>query len=147
MTKLFWGINSYFTLCDICGNQVVGGRFKRGYHTCSPECNKKKWDNWSKIIIEEEKNATGIRPKLFWQSISRECLVRDGWTCQKCGITQDQLIKRGVDNMLHCHHKRQIKDGGSNKLENLITLCPQCHKEEHSRIGKIKRMHRQLVFK
>lgn len=148
MTKLFWGINPYdhFILCDICGNQVVGGRKKRGYHTCRPECNRKKWDRWNKIIIEEEKNAIGTRPKLFWNTISRECFIRDGWKCQKCGISQDLLIKRGIDNMLHCHHKNPISNGGDNNLKNLITLCPACHKEEHSHVGKMKRIHRQLVF-
>ena len=46
---------------------------------------------------------------------------------------------------LHAHHIVPISEGGSNTLENLITLCSDCHKERHSKIGRIKRQHKVLV--
>lgn len=48
-------------------------------------------------------------------------LERDGFRCTKCGCT---------DN-LHVHHIVEKSKGGSNALDNLITLCKECHAEEH----------------
>ena len=48
-------------------------------------------------------------------------LERDGFRCTKCGCP---------DN-LHVHHIKEKSKGGSNELSNLITLCRDCHAEEH----------------
>lgn len=74
-------------------------------------------------------------PKGFKKGTSREvdpytrqlCFKRDNWRCQKCGSTKN----------LHCHH---IKGYAQNKIvandiDNVITLCKECHKEVHSEIG------------
>jgi 5-methylcytosine-specific restriction endonuclease McrA len=79
-----------------------------------------------------------IYPKGFKHATSREVdpylrqmvFERDNWTCQICGKT----IKEA---QLHCHH---IKGYAQNKMlandvDNCITLCKECHKEIHSRIG------------
>ena len=29
------------------------------------------------------------------------------------------------------HHIERRADGGSNRLENLVLLCPECHQERH----------------
>jgi len=145
-----------FELCDICGSQVVAGRAKRGYTTCSPACNQKKWNVWGGLVIERERNACGVRPKSFWGTISRECFTRDAFTCTRCRKTREDLHKVSAQNRmekgwkyddyaLHCHHIMPIKDGGNNKLENLKTLCGKCHKIEHSRKKKVEKQHVPLA--
>ena len=52
---------------------------------------------------------------------------RDNYACQYCG-------KKNVK--LHVHHIQFRSDGGSNRPDNLITLCEQCHKDLHN--GKIQ---------
>lgn len=47
---------------------------------------------------------------------------RDGKKCVKC-ISPFQL---------QTHHKIALSKGGSNSLDNLITLCEQCHLKEHN---------------
>jgi hypothetical protein len=144
-----------FELCDICGNFIPYGRVSRGITTCTPKCNKKKWDTKNGLIIERERNAEGIRPTNFWQTISLECFQRDDFTCQKCNRTSDDLRKlqqiernkrdyKPENYILHCHHIKAIKDGGNNKLENLTTLCGKDHKLEHSHVGNMKRKHKCL---
>ena len=74
-------------------------------------------------------------PKGFKKGTSREvnpilrqmCFEYDNWTCQKCGAT---------DN-LHCHHIKGYVQNKilANDIENVITLCKECHKEVHSEIG------------
>ena len=53
-----------------------------------------------------------------WAYARREALDRDGWRCTKCG-------KAGV---LEVDHVKPLDQGGeSYKLENLATLCRECH--------------------
>lgn len=52
----------------------------------------------------------------------KKALARDQWTCQGCGRTDEQLPE-GV--ILECHHVDE--DPENNELENLQTLCSECH--------------------
>ena len=47
--------------------------------------------------------------------------ARDGFRCRSCG-SRDHL---------EVHHIRQRKDGGSDSLDNLVTLCHGCHMAWH----------------
>lgn len=62
--------------------------------------------------------------------IRQMCFEEDDWECQKCG-------KSGKDVSLHCHHilgyAKHPQLG--NDIENVITLCKECHKNIHSHIG------------
>jgi 5-methylcytosine-specific restriction endonuclease McrA len=156
-----WKKDLFFELCDICGTQIIKGRLSRGLTTCSPACNKKKWDSKNGLIITKEKNQAGKRPYYFWNAIKYECFERDHHTCQKCGTPEYRRFFDYVENPksggycikfithtitidLECHHILPIKDGGDNNLENLVTLCYDCHKEEHSKAGKTKKVHKTL---
>ena len=64
----------------------------------------------------------------FWNT--REyVLYRDGHECRLCGGTRK-------DSVLEVHHKVRRIDGGSDRPENLITLCSTCHNLLHK--GEIK---------
>ena len=53
-----------------------------------------------------------------WAAARRACFDRDGWRCVKCS-------KAG---RLECHHVRGLDRGGDPfALENLETLCLECH--------------------
>jgi 5-methylcytosine-specific restriction endonuclease McrA len=54
----------------------------------------------------------------LWQEIARQVKIRDGWHCTKCHSSK----------MLDVHHIVPIKNGGSNMLYNLKTLCRRCHR-------------------
>ena len=58
-----------------------------------------------------------------WERRRLTALDRDGWRCRKCGRA----------GRLEVHHRQPLKDGGSNDLENLLTLCVSCHKAAHKR--------------
>lgn len=129
----------YFELCECCGSQVVGGRAKRGWKSCSKECHNKVGSAWAHHKLQEEQNLKGKRPIFFWFKIRDECFRRDNFLCRKCGKDIRTDIKPGES-----HHIIPISKGGSNKLENLITYCYNCHKLEHSAIEKIKNKHKIL---
>ena len=50
---------------------------------------------------------------------------RDGYKCQLCK-------GKSKDKKLEVHHIVQRKDGGTNRPDNLITLCHTCHSELHT---------------
>ena len=72
-----------------------------------------------------------------WQKRKTEILLRDNFTCQKCGC---------MDKTLHVHH---IFYDGRNPWdyedEALITLCEDCHNKEHGKsipkIGKFYKLY------
>lgn len=54
-------------------------------------------------------------------ALSTACYKRDGFKCRHCNDR----------NGLHPHHLRYKSHGGPDELNNLITLCWQCHRAHH----------------
>jgi DEAD/DEAH box helicase domain-containing protein len=61
-----------------------------------------------------------------WPEIRRIVSQRDGFCCQSCG-------RKNSLSALHIHHKIPFKAftlrDQANALDNLITLCPDCHRK------------------
>ena len=53
-----------------------------------------------------------------WQKLRLEAMNRDVWKCVNCGDN---------DSQLHVHHKRYAGRCWESTLEDLQTLCRQCH--------------------
>lgn len=70
----------------------------------------------------------GIPPR-----IKAQVLVRDQFTCQRCGLSKAQH-----NAGLEIHHKIKRMDGGTHDLDNLITLCVNCHRDEDRDLTKPK---------
>lgn len=65
-----------------------------------------------------------------WQKRRLEIMQRDNFTCQLCGDTESML------NVHHlCYHKK--RNIWEYEDWELITLCENCHKEEHSSMDYI----------
>jgi hypothetical protein len=52
-----------------------------------------------------------------WLSIRKVVLKRDQLKCKLCGKSPSSQV----------HHINPRKNGGTNNLNNLITLCGKCH--------------------
>lgn len=65
-----------------------------------------------------------------WQKKRLEVMQKDNFTCQLCGNTE---------SMLNVHHLSYHRDRNIWEYEEweLITLCENCHKEEHSSMDDI----------
>lgn len=50
-----------------------------------------------------------------------KAIMRDGGKCVLCGSTEN----------LQVHHKLHRADGGTDDLDNLVTLCEECHAKQH----------------
>jgi RRXRR protein/HNH endonuclease len=68
-------------------------------------------------------------PTRLDENLRMACLMRDGYCCQQC---QKQNVR------LQAHHVHFRRDGGKDTLDNLITLCEQCHHRLHEGTIKLK---------
>ena len=58
--------------------------------------------------------------KWAWRRLRRLVFIRDGYRCVACGRA----------GRLECDHKLPTWQGGSSAMENLQTLCRNCHIEK-----------------
>ena len=70
--------------------------------------------------IENEQYQMG--EQLGYENVKAYVKALDGFRCWNCGTGEH----------LQVHHIIQRKDGGSDRPENLITLCKECHTDHHS---------------
>ena len=71
----------------------------------------KSWPKRPRIRLDREP----------YTRLHRQILERDGWRCQGCGSSLN----------LQIHHKQFRGQSGHDSEENLITLCAQCHAQNH----------------
>jgi 5-methylcytosine-specific restriction endonuclease McrA len=111
--------------CQWCGKPIENDSRR----TMHKECR----EAWREKIKTEERNGLR-RPLLTWGETIGAAMRRDDYTCQECGKKVGKLIP-GTDLMwrygAEVHHKIPYILGGSHNLENLITLCHDCHLKAH----------------
>lgn len=83
---------------------------------------KKGITAWNKGMIES--------PLVIWKRLVHSIYARDGFACVECGKTGK--MRNGNWN-LHAHHIIPILIDPSKIVDpnNVITLCPKCHKQAH----------------
>lgn len=95
---------------------LFGNHFRKG---------QKPWN----YIDGRSKNCSPARYGDDWEAIRLLVYVRDKFTCQECGEKMSKFP-------FHIHHKIPFLISFNNSLNNLITLCPPCHRREEARIMK-----------
>lgn len=68
----------------------------------------------SRTGTTEKRNVTGLTKK--------KVAASQKWLCGTCGQTLDETYE--VD------HKLALFKGGSNDIDNLVALCPHCHRKK-----------------
>jgi DEAD/DEAH box helicase domain-containing protein len=78
-------------------------------------------------LWQGDKNDYGAN----WPVQRQRALDRDHYTCQNCGLV-------GSKTPLHVHHKIPFRQFPgwlqANQMDNLITLCPTCHRKAETLI-------------
>ena len=85
----------------------------------------------------KSKERTKFNASKKWKAVRTEAFVRDDYTCQICG-------NRGVE--LNGHHVKLYKDFEKGRLDidNIVTLCVECHMKLHHNI-EFKNKHKHLI--
>lgn len=121
--------------CKNCGDEFRRYAPKNDCEYCTEECYREA----AKDLFAGKKNPVwrGGWTHYYganWDEQREKALERDNHTCQDCGKHADDM-PRSPD----VHHKKRLgwfkeeydeprwwQEG--NKVENLVTLCPKCHK-------------------
>ncbi len=120
--------------CDQCGEMLHRTPYyleNFDYFFCNIEC-RTKWrqENWTG---EDNPKWEGGYEGYYgpsWVHQRRKALERDGYKCKACGLSEEEQRKK-FDRGLHVHHIKPFREFNdhkkANKLDNLITLCQECH--------------------
>jgi len=57
-----------------------------------------------------------------YRALRWKVLERDAWRCQRCGSISG----------LEVHHMQRRSRQGEDSEENLVSLCPECHRAIHA---------------
>ena len=60
-----------------------------------------------------------------------EALLRAKGFCERCGLAAPFRRKSDGSPYLEVHHKIPLSEDGADTLENVLALCPNCHREVH----------------
>lgn len=67
-----------------------------------------------------------------WEKRRYRVFKRDGFQCRNC---EYEAPEDDPKTGLHCHHQTRISNGGGHGLDNLVTVCEDCHYQIHSNSG------------
>lgn len=100
--------------CVICGIEYQKGLHKK---TCSRVCA-------NKLRIGTKYTGRPLKDKVKTaQALKTRLIELRGPKCERCPYSNVKI--------LNVHHKIRRADGGSDDLDNLELICPNCHAEEH----------------
>jgi len=92
-------------------------------------------ENRLKRIAAAKKNPERIRVYSYTYKrnpdIVAEALARASGKCERC--KNKAPFVRASDNSpyLEVHHVKSLVNGGEDSLENVMAICPNCHREMH----------------
>lgn len=125
--------------CPQCHKMFVPMQ-KRGVGKiyCSPSCKRKFNYSLNHETLKDRRAKWAKKNK--WGGNWEDCLARDKYTCQLCGLTLTPSQWEG-NRRLAVHHRdcSGEADSKNHDIGNLLTLCKKCHDEFHMKIS--------LVFK
>ena len=102
-------------------------------HYCGPRC-RKAWAR-ERPDAAIEIGARGWTRGANWEVQSALARERDGFACQVCGATEEDLGRR-----LDVHHTipygRFKSNVEANRLEYLMSVCAACHGQLESRLRR-----------
>lgn len=108
----FW-IDKYYNLLPKCNLSIEVGKF-----------------DMAKMINPEIEGTDYQQGEAFgFYNTRYYVFARDNYTCQVC--------KKSKDKILHTHHVLYKSKGGSDRAENLATVCDDCHTHENHQPGGI----------
>lgn len=112
----FGRASQVFAECPICGRQYVAERNRK---TCSRACanTNRAGRRYNDRGLPSRDRAQDVR------AIKKQLIDTRGAHCQRCGFSDV--------NILEVQHIVRRSDGGTNDLENLELVCPNCHASIH----------------
>lgn len=117
--------------CAWCNNEFSLKRASQ--RCCSQYCYEKYYNKFNKNNIKKYSDARKRATEKYWRD-------RNKIKAKQYNISINEYIKItakcyfcSFDEIVDCHHIKPLSQGGENKIENYIGLCPNHHKLIHLR--------------
>jgi len=86
--------------------------------------------------IETIRSAeTIIRTRRLSSLVRRHAIIQAGSKCQLCHL-DGAIDGNEGQSFLEIHHLKRLSEGGEDSLQNIVVLCPNCHKTVEERLKK-----------
>ncbi|WP_246506759.1 HNH endonuclease [Kistimonas asteriae] len=130
-----------------CTNQLT-----QGTTVCSAKSLKdlsgKSIDELRIAAIEKSSNTPSTNDKVmhtYYRSEAIKLYVKERakGKCEGCNKPAPFIAKKGP--YLECHHLYRLSDGGPDHPNNVVALCPNCHRMAHFSLTA-KSFNEQLIF-
>ena len=110
--------------CAVCDSLIKSSEHKK---TCSRACANKQKLGLKYLGKLGRPAKDGIKEARL---LKQRLIDLRGGKCEKCPYTKVEILV--------VHHIVERCNGGTNNLDNLELICPNCHAEEHynRRVGK-----------
>jgi len=137
-----WEGRTVTVCCDSCGCSVEKAAIRLEQNErsfCSTKCHG-DWlsENRTGSDAPQWKGGVKINYGPNWQEQREKALKRDGNSCVICGMSNKEH-RQTYDISLNVHHvqpaieflesENRIDHERANRLDNLLTMCVQCHAE------------------
>lgn len=94
------------------------------------ELSEEDFDELMGNNVPEDRQTVGDRHPLD-PSLKAESLRRDEYRCQCCGAGKDYPMRYAL-SILQQHHKISVSNGGIDHIDNIATVCQNCHTTIHT---------------
>jgi len=88
------------------------------------EAYRARQEEWE--IKKEENARKQFELQMVWSMTRQAVLKRDQYSCTICGNIKETA--------LHIHHILKKREGGTDHMDNLITVCNSCHKTADTKL-------------
>lgn len=132
----FWNGGKREFECAVCADPVerYPSNATGDAVLCSEDC-QRAWLS-DAFTGEDHPNWAGGGNEPYgegWAATRRDALERDGYACIRCGTNRDDLGRNpDVHHIVPVRHYIEAEDfekTDAHVLENVVTLCPSCHRK------------------
>lgn len=93
------------------------------------------WSNGKGREVERQEVTTKVPVRDM--ALRNACLKEKGRVCIICGFDGSKVYGKNFNNVIEVHHKNPVSNGVRvTTTEDLIPVCPNCHRALHSRQGE-----------
>lgn len=116
--------------CVICAKPILAGLHKK---TCSQDCSKLYRHDPTRPHCKGRKANKAKRTST--RTFRIDLMKQRGKACQLCGYDRFDIF--------NIHHIVEKHNGGTDELDNLLLVCPNCHTEIHKGFRQLDNLIKQ----